>query len=57
MTASKAKTLPANELTPAARMPGKGGRRPPRGPASNKLMAPDARWQRFQRYVWDKKKG
>ena len=26
-------------------------------PARNSLLAPDARWQRFQRYVWDRKKG
>jgi len=56
MTANKGKTRPASEPPPAAPAPRKGGRRPPRGPANNKLMAPDARWQRFQRYVWDKKK-
>jgi hypothetical protein len=28
-----------------------------RGAEPNTLTAPDARWQRFQRYVWDRKKG
>ena len=27
------------------------------GAPPNALTAPDARWQRFQRYVWDRKKG
>jgi hypothetical protein len=31
----------------------------PRAPqtARNRLLQPDARWQRFQRYVWDRKRG
>lgn len=27
------------------------------GKAHNKLAQPQGRWQRFVRYVWDKKKG
>jgi hypothetical protein len=30
-------------------------KRPADVPALNRLNAPDARWQRFQRYVWDRK--
>jgi len=31
-------------------------RKAPPAPARSILLAPDARWQRFQRYVWDRKK-
>jgi hypothetical protein len=34
-----------------------GGKPKAKVPADNRLLLPDARWQRFQRYVWDKKKG
>jgi hypothetical protein len=53
MKAHKRKTAPAAD--PPA--PHKNGRKAPREPALNRLLAPDARWQRFQRYVWDRKKG
>jgi hypothetical protein len=44
------------EPGPKGKAPGPArGKRPADVPALNRLNAPDARWQRFQRYVWDRK--
>ncbi|MGB0127421.1 MAG: hypothetical protein WBP72_07265 [Rhodocyclaceae bacterium] len=55
MAAGKKNTQPPPQ-TPSPQPP-QGVKRRTKGTADNKLLLPDARWQRFQRYVWDKKKG
>jgi hypothetical protein len=53
MPGNRRKSRPAPRGQPPAPAPGK----PAAGaPAPNRLIAPDARWQRFQRYVWDRNK-
>jgi|PlaIllAssembly_1097288.scaffolds.fasta_scaffold1039500_2 hypothetical protein len=53
MPGNRRKSRPPLRGQPPAPAPGK----PAAGaPAPNRLIAPDARWQRFQRYVWDRNK-
>jgi hypothetical protein len=57
MAASKHKSGPAHGPQPAAPPAPATGKPLPRRTANIKVLTPDARWQRFQRYVWDRKKG
>jgi len=53
MSRRSSKSRMAAQPNPAAR-----GGKPvsPQVPAGNALARPEARWTRFQRYVWDKRR-
>jgi len=54
MATRKGRQTPAPEPQSAPPTPSR--RKAAPAPVRSMLLAPDARWQRFQRYVWDRKK-